>query len=145
MGHGADQIEAPGAAAAAASTAHLQGQAERLPEPPGQPLLLAAARGAQGEHGQSQGVPEGPVQPRAVEGGSLPASPALHLPWGPGPFPRLPLLEYPGLPGARPPWLPNGGRADRVFHHDPELAGGAGGAAALGPCPSVYPPGDLGG
>lgn len=55
MGHGADQIEAPGAAAAAASAAHLQDQAERLPEPPRQPLLLAAARGAQGEHGQSQG------------------------------------------------------------------------------------------
>lgn len=68
MVHGADQIEAPGAAAAAASAAHLQGQAERLPEPPRHPLLLAAAGGAQGEHEQSQGkqlvpIPTRPFQP----------------------------------------------------------------------------------
>lgn len=60
----------------------------------------------------ASGVSEGPVQPRAVEGGSLPGGPALRLPWGPGPLPRLPLLEHPGLPGARPSWLPDGGRAD---------------------------------
>lgn len=58
------------------------------------------------------GVPEGLVQPRAVEGGPLPTGPALRLPRGPGPLSGLPLLEHPGLPGAWPPRLADGGRAD---------------------------------
>lgn len=58
------------------------------------------------------GISERSVQPRAMEGGSLPPSPALRLPWGTRLVPGLPLLEYSGLLGAWSPWLLNGGWAD---------------------------------
>lgn len=90
------------------------------------------------------GISEGSVQPRAVEGGSLSASPALRLPWGTRLVPGLPLLEYSGLLGAWSPRLLDGGWTDRVFHHDTELAGGAGGTVPLGSCSYDHPPGGLG-
>lgn len=83
---------------------------------------------------------------RVVEGGSLPASPGLHHPWGSGPLPRLPLLERHGLPAARTHGSLTGGGLTESFLLTQNWLEEPEGQLHSGPAPMLTTPlGDLGG